>query len=73
MTFGSTQCGEILNVITQNVIWANQKTVFRSLRARAMFDVMCFAAFVGASNVKFKRSIVSLIVNATLASDVVID
>jgi len=38
----------------RNLIWANPKTqsfVYRWLHAHAMFDVMCFPAFVGALDV----------------------
>jgi len=28
ITFGSTKCGQLLDVITHYVIWANQKTIF---------------------------------------------
>jgi len=28
MVFGSTKYGKLLNLITQNVIWANQKTEY---------------------------------------------
>jgi len=57
MTFGPTNAGKLRNVKKTNVILANQNTesfVFRWLRALAMFDVACFAAFVGRH---FKRSI----------------
>jgi len=53
MTLGPTKGGKLRNVIT-HVIWANQKTesfVYRWLRTQAMFDVTCFPAFVGASDV----------------------
>jgi len=48
LMLGSTKGGNLPNVTTHNVIWANQKTesfVYRWLLAHAMFDVTCFPAF----------------------------
>jgi len=49
-----TKGGNLRIVLTNNVVWANQKTesfVFRWLPTLAMFDVTCFPAFVGASDI----------------------
>ena len=49
-----TKGGKLRNVITHNVVWANQKTeyfVYRWQHAHATFDLTCFPAFVGASDV----------------------
>ena len=54
MMFGSTKWGKLLNTITNHIIKANQKSesfVYRWQRAHAVFDVTCFSAFVGVSNV----------------------
>ena len=48
------EVGKLRNIITHNIVWANQNTksfVYPWLRTLAMFDVMCFPAFVGASDV----------------------
>jgi len=54
MTLCQTQGGNLHNVITDNVIWANQRTelfVYRWLRALAMSEVTHFPAFVGVSDI----------------------
>ena len=54
MTFGLNTCRNFRNVITHNVIWANQKTesfVYRWLCTNSMFDVTYFSAFVRALDV----------------------
>ena len=54
MTSGLTKCRKLLNVVKHDIIWTNQNTkyfVFLCLRAHAMFDVTCFSAFIGASEV----------------------
>ena len=54
MTFGPTKSGKLLNTKTHNVISANQKAasfVYRWLRTRAMFNVLCIPAFVEASDI----------------------
>jgi len=50
----SEKGGTVPYFITYNVIWANQKSesfVYPWLHKLAMFDVICFPAFVGASGV----------------------
>jgi len=49
MTFCPTKVRILRNVITQNVIWADQK--YGCLCAHNMLDLICFLAFVGASNI----------------------
>jgi len=52
--FGLTKGGKLHIIMAHNVIWANQKTdsfVYRRLGAHKMFDITCFPAFFGASNV----------------------
>jgi len=52
--FGPTKGRKLRNVITNNVIWANQKTeyfVYHWLHTHAMVDVTCFPAFVRPSDV----------------------
>ena len=54
MTFGLTKGGTSRNILTHNIIWANQKTksfVHLCLCTHAKFDVTAFFAFVGPSNV----------------------
>jgi len=54
MSDAPTKGGKLRNVITQNVVLANQKTesfVYQWLRALTMFNVTCFPAFVGVSDV----------------------
>jgi len=56
-SYATTKRGKFCNVITHNDISANQKTesfVYRWLCALAMFDVTCFTAFVGASDIILK-------------------
>jgi len=45
MTFGSTKCGKLHNLIMLNIIWANQRTVsfvICWLCTHAMFSITCF-------------------------------
>jgi len=54
MTSGLTKCGKLINIVKYNIIGTNQNTksfVFLCLRAHAMFDITCFSAFIGASEV----------------------
>jgi len=53
MTFGLTKSEKLCNVITHNVIWAKKTKyfVYRWLCPYVMLDVMCFPAFVRASNI----------------------
>jgi len=54
MTFGPSKSRNLHDVISENIIPANQKTellVFCWLHAQIMFDVTWFPAFVGASDV----------------------
>jgi len=54
MCYTLTKGGKLRNIIMHNVIWANQKTefyVYRWLGALAIFDVVCFPAFLGALDV----------------------
>jgi len=58
MTFGRTKGGKLYNVITYNVIQANQKTesvVYRWLRVLIMFDITRFPAFCQSIGCHFKR------------------
>jgi len=53
MSYALTNIGKLCNVITYNVVWANQKTesfVYCWLYALTMIDVTCFPAFLGASD-----------------------
>ena len=66
MTFSSTKCGKLPYVMTYDVIWANQKTqssVFRLLRAHAMFDVLSnvLSRICLSIGRQFKRSVDTII------------
>ena len=54
LMFGPTKGRKVCNVIAHNIILTNQKTesfVFPWLRSHSTFDVTCFPAFVGASDI----------------------
>jgi len=61
--FGFTKGGILSNVITYNVVWANQKNksfTYCLLRSHAMFDLTCFPVFVGISDVISSILLISL-------------
>ena len=64
MSDASTKGGNFSNVITHNVIWANQKSeyfMYRWLHAHAMFNVMCFPRIGWSIRRHFMHSVNTLI------------